>query len=188
MMPDDGADQTNLIGETLSSNTSQRVQLNIGGNVSFDFTQSALQSKPESMLAVMFAPTNSMRPSTQNETGEFLLPGDPLMFTFIWRHLHGQKVRLECLSEAGLGELLSSCDFYQLAQLSTSAHSELESRHAVTARENFRIQQMESQVEKLKETISKMDSQIKDLKKNQLCGCPTKCVKPYGHWGKCKFL
>ena len=51
MMPDDGADQTNLIEETLSSNTSQRVQLNVGGNVSFDFTQSALQSEPESMLA-----------------------------------------------------------------------------------------------------------------------------------------
>ena len=168
------------------SDINHAVHINVGG-VTFAFTQSAIHAEEGSMLAAMLSHSSSIRPSELDSNGAFLFQDDPITFAHIWRHLHGEPKRLDLLTDTGLRELWTQCDFFQLTNLASIVQKELEVRDNLVADLLERATKAEAKIVERDFKISTMEQKIKNYVRNEWHGCRN-CVKPFGHIGKCKIV
>jgi hypothetical protein len=104
------------------------------GDVVFATTFEALRTAG-GMLGAMFAHGN-LSPGTRDPaTGAVLIHRDPALFGFVLQHVHGERVGLDLLSAAGLGQLGVECGYYVLPGLADDVARALAAREDLARRQ-----------------------------------------------------
>jgi len=109
---------------TEQSTEPSRIRLRLG-STTFECATELITSGG-GMLKAMF--TSDMRPGAVDETGAYILDRDPIMFSYVIRHLEGDSTFMADLSHAGLVKLQTECGFFQLSQLQSETEREIATR------------------------------------------------------------